>query len=208
LLPPPPGWIAPQPPPPYAQAPYGPVIVNQHYYLAPPPPGFPQLSRRPNTSSGPLTSLRNQFTLQAVADLAEELYPGSTSVPRIFDSNAGQWHGYSNQLLGDSAALYDQLSASFNNVMTRIDGDRYDGHENELFMLRPGLGQPQGQSPQPTPQAADMAMGKKDQRTYPRDHPKGQTTAVAASVVSGNYFAKVELYGNSRLPMSLPPLRL
>ncbi|KAJ0164395.1 hypothetical protein CTA2_1090 [Colletotrichum tanaceti] len=37
---------------------------------------------------------------------------------------------------------------------------------------------------------------------------KVQTTAVTASVVSGNYFAKVELYANSRLPLNLPPLRL
>jgi hypothetical protein len=50
--------------------------------------------------------------------------------------------------------------------------------------------------------------GRKEKDKKRKDNPKVQTTAVAGTLISGNYFAKVDMYANSRLPLNLPPLQL
>lgn len=109
-------------------------------------------------------------------------------------------------MLPESAALYDQLSTTFNNVMTSIDRERYSGNEKDLFSWqddsRPDPVQPShGES-------TDRGFTKKPKRPQPRSNTKGQTAAVASSLISTNCFAKADLYSNSRLPADLPPLRL
>jgi len=201
LLPPPPGWTAASLVPfQYAgQAP--PIVVNQHYYLAPPPPAAP----RPHTSSGPLDKLH----LGSMVNAAANLIPGVDLV-RSLDGRL-HWPPCGSGVLNEGAALYEQISSRFDNVMSMIDQDRYHGNESDLFVCH--------QPPAPLPLIRDLAGGATTDRSLarrknkqepppPRDHPKGQTTAVAASVISGNYFAKVDLYANSRLPLNLMPLRL
>ncbi len=103
-------------------------------------------------------------------------------------------------LLNQTAAMVDQIAGRFNDVMTSIDRESFSGNEGDLY------GYPPAASPDPPPaQVADRGVKPTKKG---RDAPKGQTTAVAASMVSGNYFAKVELYANSRLPMHLPSLKL
>ncbi|KAK3370071.1 Alpha/Beta hydrolase protein [Podospora didyma] len=199
LLPAPPGWTPP-PPPSYRQSGYPPpIIVNQnHYYLSPPPPSHGQGPSPTNAGNS------SKLNLGSVVNLAKEIYPGA-NIP-LFDDGLPSWHGYTSQLLNQSAAVVDQISNRFNDVMTLIDGNRYAGNETELFAWQ--AEQPPQQQPTHTAVTEKGLLPRPKKKTQSRDHPKGQTTAVATSVISGNFFAKVHLYANSRLPMDLPPLRL
>ncbi|KAK6075338.1 vegetative cell wall protein gp1 [Seiridium cupressi] len=194
-LPPPPGWNAPQTsaPPPYQERPYGPIIVNQHYYLSPPP------SHGSNCTSNPLGKLN----LGSMVDLAHQIVP-SNVVHQVIDDGLPRWHCHATQLLNQGAALYDQIQSKFDDVMTSIDCERFTGNEKDLFQYQTSPAVPPSTASLPSP-PLERAQPKKRSK---KDAPKGQTTAVASSLISGGYFAKVELYANSRLPMDLPPLRL
>ena len=201
FLPPPPGWTGPpQSPPQYAQPP---IIVYQNYFLSTQGSELPQ---RPHASSGPW----NRVNLSSVVDLADSMLPAA-NIPQLFDDGLPVWHGYGSRLVNQSAALCDQISTRFGNLMTLIDRDGYQGDEKDLFLCRPGWQQPiaSTESTSNSSSSSDAGLPKKTRtKNQSRDHPKGQTTAVAASVLSGDYFAKVELYANSKLPMKLPPLDL
>jgi len=108
---------------------------------------------------------------------------------------------------GSSNDCMSQLYTRFNDVMTLIDRERYCGNERDLFICRQDDAESSA-STDVTIRGQVTTKPKKNQARKPASHPKGQTTGVAASVISGNYFAKVELYANARLPMNLPPLKL
>lgn len=202
-LPPPPNWNGSppaRPPPqpyPYPQT-WPPIIVNQHYYLSPPAMPPQQLLHK---RSGPLSKLG----FDSVVDLADQVFPAA-NFPQLFDDGLPPWHGYGSQLLNQGAAMYDQIFHRFNDVMTSIDRDRLSGNEGDLFTYQPVPTNQQGPT-SPGPSGTE-ASAKKTKKDHVKDHHKGQTTAVAASVISGSHFAKVELYANSKLPMNLPPLKL
>lgn len=201
LLPAPVGWHpTPQPPPPYQQgpSPYAPMIVNQNYYFTS-PPSFQQ-PQTPRPSCGALDKLN----MGVLVDTAEEIFPG-TGLPQLFSDGLTSWHGHGTQMLDRSGALYDQLSTTFNDVMTSIDREAYSGDEKDLFVWHPETGP--GPSQPSHGESAERGFTKKAKKPSPRDNSKG-TSTVAASLISANCFAKVELYANSRLPMDLPPLRL
>lgn len=203
LLPAPPGWV-PSPPSSHYQTPGPyppPIVVNQHhYYLGPPPPGGPPVQHPPSTNP------TSKLNLGSVLNLAKEMCPGAGILQKTIDDNVPGLQGCGTQLLNQSAALYDQISDRFNNVMTLIDGDQYKGNEKDLFAWQPPTQAP----PHPTSvvKSGEKGLAKTKQKSKTKDQPKGQTTAVAASVISSNFFAKVELYANSKLPLDLPPLRL
>lgn len=149
-----------------------------------------------------------------MVDLADGMIPGTSAlVHHVFDDGLPRWHGQATQLLNQGAAMYDQISNKFNNVMTMIDSDKYFGNEKDLFTYQP---QPCGTPPVSEPAPAVPAVTTRGMQVVPKKHSsskdaasKGQTAAVASSLLSsGGYFAKVELYANSRLPMNLPPLKL
>jgi len=211
-LPPPPqaqSWnqtrpVGPPPSVPYHghnQGHYGPIIVNQHYYMSPPtlpPPPPPRLT---NGNGCALTQLK----LNSTSDLVQ--LPINV-INQLVDDGLPSWHAYGSQLLNQSAALYDQISSKFDDVMTLIDGDKLKGHENELFMYQ----QPSSANPSSSPvvstsrpAAPKGGQGKKSRKDAA---PKGQTSPVAASLITGGYFSKVDLYANSRLPLDLPPFRM
>ena len=176
-------------------------MVNQHHYYLGPPPS------EGSAQHGPSPNPTGKLNLGSVLDLAKEMCPGAGIFQKTIDDNVPALQGRGTQLLNQSAALYDQISDRFNDVMTLIDGDRYKGNEKDLFAWQPAL------APAPSPQttvakSGEKGLAKTKQKPKTRDHPKGQTTAVAASVISSNFFAKVELYANSKLPLDLPPLRL
>ncbi|KAI0123483.1 Alpha/Beta hydrolase protein [Xylariales sp. AK1849] len=202
-LPPPPGWNGAQSgasPPPYQdQRPYGQIIVNQHYYLSPPSSYYAPTNPYPISGGSGAIS---KFKLGSMVDLANNIVPGNV-VHQVFDDGLPRWHCHATQLLNQSAALCDQISTKFNDVMTSIDCEKYAGNEKDLFLYRPSPASPP--STTSLPPVVDKALPKKSSK---KDAPKGQTTAVASSLISGSYFAKVELYANSRLPMNLPPLKL
>ncbi|KAI1339425.1 alpha/beta-hydrolase [Xylariaceae sp. FL0016] len=181
--------------------PYPPIIVNQHYYLSPALPH--SHANNPYQSSNGCASL-SKLKLASAVDLVQ--LPGNV-VNHILDDGLPRWHSQATQLLNQGAALYDQIWNKFDDVMTLIDRDRFAGNENALFMYQ----EPTPTPPQPAPkeQAARAPVSAKGRnKKNKRDAPKGQTSAVASTLISGGYFAKVELYANSKLPLNLPPLRL
>lgn len=203
-LPAPPGWnAASSPPPPYPyqqQSQQAPVVVNQHYYmLAPPTSNGDFQAHQGNTV--PLSKL----IIGSAVNLADQLMPGV--VPALLNDSLNLRGGECNQFSGPGAAALNQLGDRFNDVMTQIDRDRYVGNERDLFTCHPDSASDSSS----TDVTTRGQLGKPRKNQSPRkghETSKGQTAAVAASVLSGNYFAKVELYANSRLPMDLPPLKL
>lgn len=115
-----------------------------------------------------------------MANIAKE------AAPQLYDDGLSAWHGCT-QIAQSTNALYDR----FNDIMTLIDHEKLCGNENKLFNCAPVSEQ----------HVEDKGVNKKK-------HKDKQTCNVAASVVSGNYFSKVEQYANSKLPMDLHPLSL
>ncbi len=182
--------------------------MNQHhYYLAPPP--VPAGLQRPHTSGGALSKLGLGSDLGSLVNMTADLIP--MDLPRVSHDGHLDWRPYGTPMLAQGAALCDQISSAFDNVMSMVEQDRYKGNEGELFTFGPS-----------SAQQVDMplALPAKDEGSHrrrakapspPQKHQpkgKGQTTAVAAAVISASYFSKVHLYANSRLPMNLPPLSL
>ena len=75
-----------------------------------------------------------------------------------------------------------------------IDHEKLCGNENKLFNC----------APVPEQHVDEKGLNKKKHK----DNKDKQSCNVAASVVSGNYFSKVEQYANSKLPMDLHTLSL
>jgi hypothetical protein len=196
-LSPPQGWASPPPPgsgfAPYA---YPPVVVNHNYYL-------PSVPVAGGSAPGGMLSL------QSMADLADKVFP-SANFPSLLENGQPTWTGYGGQLMGQGTAIYDQLFHRFNDVMTNIDGDRFSGNEDQLFNygFAPVPGHVSSSMPmQPVSNDVQMKnLGKAKKEG--KEQPKAQTTAIAASMISGSHFSKVDLYANSRLPLDLPPLTL
>lgn len=208
LLPPPPppyGWNHSRPGGAPAQIPcrgqdprhYPPIIVNQHYYLNPPP--VPHSSNvYPSNSVGASSK-------QKVGSTSDLIQLPADVVNQIVDDGLPRWHAYGTQLINQGAALYDQISSKFDDVMTLIDRDKFLGNENDLFMYQ----QPSYASSSSSATAkhhsdvSKSGQGKKKSK----DLPKGQASGVATPTIAGGYFAKVDLYANSRLPLDLPAFR-
>ncbi len=150
--------------------------------------------------AGNSCSTSSKLELGSALDLANETVPCNV-VQQMFDDQLPRWHSYGTQLLNQGAAMSDQIWSKFNNVMTLIDGDKLSGNEKDLFMydsaVSAGDYSTQSlQAPRPSP------------RKSTRDLSKGQSAAMASTLVSKGYFSKVELYANSKLPLNLPPLQL
>lgn len=90
--------------------------------------------------------------------------------------------------------LCDLISSKLDSVITSIDGEEFSGAEENLIIreesqsgLRGGWG------------------------FTNREVSRGANRAISSAVVSPtstNYFAKANLYANSKLPPHLPPLKL
>lgn len=166
---------------------YGPLIVNQHYYLNAPPP---QDGPSPYLAGG-----LGGFT-GSVANLAKEF----TNVPKRNDG-LGAWYGYSTQVFGSTISTFDEISYRLNNVLTMIDNGGLAGHEMDLFACR----QPTRVEQESKEVIKSGKKGSKDRDREKSAKSNVQPCDVAASVVRGDYFSKVELYANSKLPKDLPP---
>ncbi|KAI0871006.1 alpha/beta-hydrolase [Hypoxylon argillaceum] len=183
---------------------YPPIIVNQHYYLNsppnhPPPPHHLNYSNLYPSSGGGYTSSRLKLgSTSSLVQLPAEV------INQIVDDGLPRWHAYGTQLINQGAALCDQISSKFDDVMTQIDRGKLTGNEDELFMYQQPSQISVSQSVDHHSVVPKGGQGKKKSK----DAPKGQTTAVAASFITGGYFAKVDLYANSRLPFDLPFFRV
>ncbi|KAF2973203.1 hypothetical protein GQX73_g301 [Xylaria multiplex] len=215
----PPTGFLPPPPPPYgwnhsrAVAPptqihspsqdrrhYPPIIVNQHYYLNPPPPLHPSNVYATNGGDGASSRLK----LGSTSNLIQ--LPANV-VNQIVDDGLPGWHAYGTQLINQGAALYDQISSKFNDVMTLIDRDKFLGDENELFTYQQPSHASSSSSAEESHRSAVSKGSKGKKRRKSKDNTKGQTSTAVASSITGGYFAKVDLYVNSRLPLDLPAFR-
>lgn len=215
------GWVTSYPPSSYHYADprqpghhQQPIVVNQYYLGHQVPATHRQAYGCATTNS--VVSIGN-----SVVNMANECLPASLQVrhlPHPFDDGLPAWHGYGSQLLNQGAAACDQLGQRLNSVLTLIDGDQCKGNERELFTLNPV--NPVGVPPQtpktdvskkvarPSSKSGDKSL-KRPSRTNSSDkNSKGQSTAIAATVATGDYFSKVDMYANSKLPMDLPPLKL
>ncbi|KAI1445127.1 alpha/beta-hydrolase [Annulohypoxylon stygium] len=208
-LPAPPGWNSALPPgsvppPPYHdQRSYPPIVVNQNYYFG--PPTLPPPSGNPYTHSNGVCGA-SKANLVAVANIASEMIPGNLG-HQICDG-LPRWHSYGTQWINQSAAMYDQIRSNFDDLITLIDRDKYVGNENNLFMYQ---SHPVPPPPVESSQQVVLHKGtskKNHKKEAPKATSKAQTSVLASSLASRGYFAKVELYANSKLPPNLPPLHL
>ncbi|KAK1959735.1 alpha/beta-hydrolase [Colletotrichum sublineola] len=198
------------------RAPYPqPIVVNQHYYLHPPPSSHLALA-------APSTAAASQSGAGAnTCPSGLDKFAGSVvTIAKDFASphflEEPNFHPHATQLINSTAACVDQIAGCFNDVMTLIDRDRLVGNEKALFSYQQDGSAPPGEGKRGADgggggrgaKSGKGASGAKKRTKEKDSSSKVQSTAVATSVVSGNYFAKVELYANSRLPMNLPPLKL
>ncbi|KAI8956613.1 alpha/beta-hydrolase [Daldinia sp. FL1419] len=208
-LPPPQCWSNTLPngtvsPPQYQnQQSYLPIVVNQHYYLGPPVSHQPVVNPYPYSND---SCTVNKLKIGSAANLVGQMLPGNMG-HQILNDGLPKWHAYGTQMLNQSAAMYDQICSSFDDVMTLIDRDKYIGNENDLFTYQPHLVLP------PSPEVRQRTVvhkgsAKKSKTGTTKETPKGQANAITSSLASRGYFAKVELYANSKLSSNLTPLRL
>ncbi|KAK2038400.1 alpha/beta-hydrolase [Colletotrichum somersetense] len=165
-----------------------PVIVNQRCHLHAPSPSFPHAA-----GASPCPLGLDKFAGSVVTIAKDFASPHFLEQPNF--------HPHAVQLINSTATCVDQIAGRFNDVVTLIDRERLVGNEKALFSYhhQDGGGGGSGGG------GARRATREKESSS---SSSRGQSAAVAPSVVPGNYFAKVELYANSRLPMNLPPLRL
>jgi hypothetical protein len=99
------------------------------------------------------------------------------------------------EFLCKGAALYDLISSKLDAVVTSIDSDEFSGDERDLAVDAP------------------PSMGQDDTEYTNRDILRGKSkgvvnNSISSALISTNYFSKVNLYANSKLPPDLPPMKL
>ncbi|TVY83458.1 hypothetical protein LSUE1_G001248, partial [Lachnellula suecica] len=161
------------------------IHITQNLYLTPPP-----IPERPKKLGNNISKL----DLSSMSNLLEQGVPRYVPGAEYLNNGLSRGMGYQDQ----SAALCELISSKFDTIINLIDGDQFIGDERELAISAP---QPMWQQEQPEG-TMDRALGKSGKS-------KGMTNnPVSSAAVSTNYFAKVNLYANSRLPPNLPPLKL
>jgi hypothetical protein len=191
------GWPS-GPPPPYPATPYQPyqqVFVSNNYIL-PPPPVKPQ--RTGDKKAKNKTQSCSMIHLPQLGPNIPPCVPGA----QLFNDGLPRWHQQGTQYLNQGAALCDLISSKFNSVVTSIDAEKFSGDERELWVYQP-----------PTPpqyeQSRAVAIKTEKSKGKPKPGSKDDTGCpIVAKITSANYFSKVNLYANSRLPPNLPPVKL
>jgi hypothetical protein len=176
------GWlIAPVPPQ------YQPVFVTQEYP--------PQQPSRLYKGGGNISTLK----LASVANLLSGDVPDCVPGAKYFNNGVPPLYSQGTQYISQGVALCDMISSKLDAVITLIDGERFSGDERELTVFTPP--QPIWQQEQQESGYAERGLGK--------GKSKGMVNnSVSSALTSTNYFAKVNLYANSRLPFDLPPMKL
>lgn len=184
--------------------------MNQHYHFGPAPVLPPRQPVGPYACAA--SAAASKLKLGPMVNLANE----------VLDDSLSRCQGYGSQVLGQGNAVVDDISASLSDVLTMIDCDRLRGNEQALFVYQTPspLQQPmlQHAPPLPGPEMTmmttfDRSLGfgnssKKEKKDRQREHPTPKGNQTCSAVSSSNYFSKVDLYANSRLPLNLPPLKL
>jgi hypothetical protein len=166
-----------------------PVFITQNYILPPP------LPQNPQKNSGAISKLNLKSVTNLLAGDVPAYIPGA----RMFNDGVPALQFQGTQYLNQGAALCDLISSKFNTVITLIDGERFSGDERELVVYPP---------PQPVWQQEQQASGYTDRDLFKGKSKGVVNNKISTALVSTNYFAKVNLYANSRLPPNLPPMKL
>ncbi|CZR61566.1 uncharacterized protein PAC_11463 [Phialocephala subalpina] len=161
---------------------YQPVFVQQNE-----PPPLPQRSQQ--------SGIVSNFKLGSVANLLTGNGSGECAATQFIQSGVNPLYLQGTQYVNQGAALIDLISSKFDTIITQIDGERFSGDERELVVHAP---------PQPM-----LQQEQQTERGVSKGKSKGMVNnSVSSALTSTNYFAKVNLYANSRLPPNLPPLKL
>lgn len=176
------GWlIAPIPPQ------HQPIFLTQEY----PPPQQSKLYK----GGGNISTLK----LASVANLLSGDVPDCVPGAQYFNNGVPPLYSQGAQYITQGVALCDMISSKLDAVITLIDGERFSGDERELAVFTPP--QPMWQQQQGESGYSERGLGK--------GKSKGMVNnSVSSALTSTNYFAKVNLYANSRLPLDLPPMKL
>jgi hypothetical protein len=158
---------------------YQPIHITQNFLLTPPVPEQPQ--RAGNSIS--------TFNLNSVSNLLTGQVPQCIPGAQILNTKLPTGTQYLNQ----GAALCDLITSKLDTVLTQIDTARFSGDERELAVFEP---QPMWQQEQAQTSTRDLAKSGKSK------------AASTSTLTSTNYFSKVNLYANSRLPPNLPPMKV
>jgi hypothetical protein len=215
--PPPPGWIYPAP------QPYQQVFVSNYILAAPQPlenrPAGKKNKNKPKAASvTDLSKLLLQGDVPSCipgAKIFNEGLPVPPYVPGAGIFNEGfllpsyvpgaQRFNEAHQVRGHEGAeidtLYKLISSKLDAVVTLIDGEKFSGDEKDLWVSHP----PTRQNPERHRGAAGEDNFKGRQRLK---HTDDTSCPIATAIVKTNYFAKVNIYANSRLPPDLPPVKL
>lgn len=146
---------------------------------------------------------------------------GSQAWQQQFQEMPGMQFFNNTQNNGGGAALYDLISSKFDAVLTGIDGEKFSGDEKDLYVYdRPQMPPPSFDDSNPY---AGQSQGVVSTRGLGKDKDKSNSKnkgkeasrgggdagcPITNALVGSNYFAKVYLYANSRMPADLPPVKL
>ena len=130
--------------------------------------------------------------------IAEDV-PAYTQDARLLNTGSAALQFQERQYLNQGAALHEMISSKFNTVITLIDGENFSGDEKELVVYAP---------PQLGWQQEGLESGYVDRNLFKGKSKGVANNETAPTPVSTNYFAKVNLYANSRLPRNLPQMKL
>ncbi|MCJ1384733.1 hypothetical protein MMC17_007851 [Xylographa soralifera] len=151
--------------------------------------------RDPNgICQSPASSPKETRTDQAQKQSSHEPSQAGIKPPQIAGGSTGEPPRYGMEHREFGPAICDLISSKFNAVITAIDEEIFSGDERELIIYAtsdPGLRGGWGMS----------------NREASRTSNKAISTAVTCPR-SSNYFAKVNLYANSKLPPYQPALKL
>lgn len=166
---------------------YQPVFTPQYQVS-------PQPQHKSSKSDGAISKLK----LSSMTNLLSSNVPQHIPGARMFNDGTTALQMQSTQYLNQAAALMDQISSKFDAVITMIDGERFSGDERELAIFA---------SP-PIWQQQQEESGYSE-RGLSKGKSKGMVNnSVSSALTTTNYFAKANLYANSRLPPNFPPLKL
>ena len=157
-----------------------PVIVNQHYYYMNGQPAPPR-------------------ALVPYSNPPKANQPKSNT-----PSGLPAWCGYSANLVSSTVSACDEIASRLNHVLTMIDGEHLKGHETDLFSYHHHPAAMSEEKSSGEKRSRDRRSGNHN-RNKDRSHSRSQAADVATSVIRGNYFSKVDMYANSRLPRDLAP---
>ena len=178
------GWlIAPVPPQ------HQPLFLAQEYH--------PSQSSKLQKGDGNLGTLK--LASVSVVNLLNGDVPACVPGAKYFNNGVPPLYSQGAQHINQGVGLCDMISSKFDAVITLIDGERFSGDERELAVVTPP--HPMWQQEQEKSGYTEKGIGK--------GKSKGMVNnSVSTALTSTNYFAKVNLYANSRLPLDLPPMKL